>query len=385
MPPADGPSASARSDQRVKLSALPPSPGHPRLVYLQVSGHEPGTPSASTMCTVIASSSSGVVLGFRREGDGEACAYVIPEELLPTDGLKLIRSCLSLKGKDAPKSAMVSFREGDFAPCNLVTAEGEVGGFVCVRGPLRGYACDADMKHTLVTSVSYWRAMHAVYRFRVMTEPLHLTNPPSFLPIENVSRLCSARGKVNDVTQAELNRILLGAGARRPFGNRRKTFIGARSLVEGLMSVVEPVSGPHFDALSLTRGIVGSSIHDYGAFVACANQRNKPWRDCVRCSCHVRFEEGCPARSAVDIKTKCLYRSREKRKQEEGENTKTKKKPKARPRLFSAGGGCLSGHRTTGVPTEGRGSVCSALSGSTTRGSPRPGLFVFRFQFPFPA
>ena len=55
---------------------------------------------------------------------------------------------------------------------------------------------------------------------------------------------------------------------------------------------------------------------------------NKPWRDCVRCSCHVRFEEGCPARSAVDIKTKCLYRSREKRKQEEGENTKTKKKPK---------------------------------------------------------
>ena len=38
--------------------------------------------------------------------------------------------------------------------------------------------------------------------------------------------------------------------------------------------------------------------------------------------------KGYPARSAVGIKTKFLYRSREKRKQEEGENTKTKKKPK---------------------------------------------------------
>jgi len=311
--PAAGPS----SGGRIKIESVASS--DPRLVQFKVSVRSQDKKATiSHVCTVVAASSDGLTLGYHR--DGKAHVYVVPEKLLPAGGRKLVMRSVSKKDKPKPSDAVRCFMDTDFQACRLDTDDGEIDGFVCVSGPLSGCTCNSPMKTTLISSVSFWRkSSSGVYKFHVDSEPLlSHSATPTLIPVEDISRLCSTGGSVNDVTHEQLHRLIFGFGARRPFGSRVASFSGVPSLVSGLLDLAQPAAGSICGALTLTREIVGCPPppDELGTFVVCKNQTGMPWRECYRCGCHVRLDKGVACGHKFDAHKRCLTRPAAKRKRQ---------------------------------------------------------------------
>lgn len=306
--------AAKRTPKARRLLSLQFEPSESsRVVKVKVTVTHISNPVEETICTVIGMSSQGAALAYTRLSDGATCVYIADEKNLPQGIRKKIMKADSKIADRQPPANAERLEESDFTACMLKRPSGgSTAGYVCTRkGPLFGVTCDSAMV-TSLTHVGFWRRLNQSYNYRVLSEALRLSDPPTFLPLQRVSRLCRTAGVVpGSVTNEELHGILLAEGARRPFGDRPVSFKSAHELTHGLMHATTLTEGCLRGALRLTRDVLGSTQPDIGSFVVCANQETLPWIKVRHCLCHM--ELGVSLRMEHDLLTRprCTQRQRE--------------------------------------------------------------------------
>lgn len=293
----------AKSRRRIQMNAL--DSGDPRVVRVEVVLTADSGEVKSTTCTIIGLSSSGASLAYKRATDGVTCVFIASERILPRGTRGLVERADSKRSqKKIPSGTSVeSLTFSDFQSCTLSGVEG----FVCIKpGPFFRVTCDAQMKETLTSSVAFWKKPSGKnFKFRTFSEPLFLSSPPRYLPLENAKRLDVERTFGEDVTHTDLFNILLKPSVRRPFGNRVVTYCTSPDLTIGLMGAVAHSEERFRDALKLTRDVLGSNFttSGLGSFVVCANQTSLPWGTAERCCCHVTNSGGAVK---IDVRKRCL-------------------------------------------------------------------------------
>ena len=273
------------------------------LIFTESSGVK-----SSTVCTVVGMSDNGAALAYKRIEDGVTCLYIAPAKIMPRGTRKLMEKADSRRGARQEPTDIQKERLGtsDFQACTLHG----IAGFVCVKaGPFFRITCDSAMKDTLISSVTYWKRRTGInYKFRVVSEPLRLASPPSYLPLENAKCLDVDKTFLQNATHLNIFNAVLRSDARRPFGDRSISYTSVPDVVRGIMGAEAYGTGSLCDTLKLTRDVLGSTFQSttLGTFVLCANQTTLPWGTARRCCCHVASYSGSAKLSTIKF---CLEKS----------------------------------------------------------------------------